>query len=186
MKKIFFLMIMLLFSVNCIYADETEKEYIPSNFGFKGFGYISAGTNTDIGNGGGFGMLYRYNFNKYFGLGIHTNYIATQNSSSNISHMFDTRFLLTFQHETAYNKKGLVPYLDIGLSFNSGIFNITSLGSFKGYGLGFVIGGGLKYNFEKFYVGISIDNNLAFILNKKYSKIDPSSLRINLDTGFRF
>ena len=203
MKIIYSLMFLLLF-VSYSFAQSNSdlqvkinkdtipavKEPIPSTFGFKGFGYISTGVTEDIGNGGGFGINLRFNINKYFGIGVQGLYTNAQDKAyyHTTSNMFDTRLLLTFQKETAYNQKGLVPWLDLGMSVNTGVFSVSGAGSVTGVGVGFVIGAGLKYNFEKFYLGASVDYNLAYIsLYTRYSaNIDPSALRIYGELGWRF
>ncbi len=213
MKIIYSLMFLLLF-VSYSFAQSNSdlqvkinkdtipavKEPIPSTFGLKGVGYFATGATEDIGNGGGVGISYKYNFNKYFGFGVQGHYTYTKFDGSlqglNVStesHMIDTRYLLTLQRETGYYKKGLVPWLDLGVSINVGAFKahasndfISQSGSVAGVGVGFVIGAGLKYNFEKFYLGASFDYNLSY--NTIYGSnllVDTSGLRVNGELGWR-
>ena len=46
---------------------------------------------------------------------------------------------------------------------------------------GFIVGFGLRYNFKKIYTGINYDYTIA-----EPSDIDMSSMRLNIEVGYRF
>lgn len=176
-------------------VNQKESKYVPSTFGLYGIGYFVTGSSYGIGNGGGIGFNYKTNFNKYFGISSHFNYTyAEYKAYQNQSHLIDAKVLLVLQRETALEEKGFVPWAHLGASFNTAVISAANnLGVITGIGAGFVVGGGLKYNFEKMYVGVSFDYTLAILSgdmqtvygSATVSGIDPSGIRIYGEIGFR-
>lgn len=185
-----------------IYAKASDMEvtdkktkFIPSTFGLYGMGYFITGTSYGIGDGGGLGFNYKANINKYFGVATHFTYTyAEYKELQNRSHLIDTKILLVLQRETPYNEKGFVPWAHLGVSLNTAVISAAdNLGIITGIGAGLVVGGGVKYNFEKLYIGASFDYTLAVLTgtaktaygSASVSGIDPSGIRVYGEIGFR-
>ena len=182
-------------ALNADLVKNSTGNLIPSvTFGLQGGGFIHTGDTYDIGNGGGVGFNIKYNANKYIATLIQLNYTyASYKPYANTSHFFDTRFLLVFQKETEQNKNGFVPWAGFGVSFNTGVMSVlNNYTTISGYGLGFILSGGFRYNIQKIYVGANIEYNMAFLntnLVNYYGRsfeVDPSGVRINGEIGFRF
>lgn len=160
-----------------------------------------------------FGVSYAYAQHKetgdasYYGQGFYYDYTGQ-------SHLFDGKILFIVQRETEAGKTGFVPYAYLGGSFNTINMNmdisINGLGSdidnimnnntetnYFGAGVGAILGAGVKYNFEKFYVGVAFDYNLACIIGdlsvavesygsttETYSMF-PSNMRVYAEVGLR-
>ena len=163
-------------------------------FGLQGGGFIHTGDTYDIGNGGGVGLNVKFNINKYFATLVQLNYTyATYKPYANSSHFFDTRALLVLQRETEKDKNGFVPWLGLGVTYNTGVISVLdNYATVSGYGVGVIVAGGLRYNIKKVYVGANIEYNLAVLatnIKNYYGQnygVDPSGVRINGEIGFRF
>ena len=82
-----------------------------------------------IGNGGGLGLNYKYNINRYFGIMVDLAYTYASFSQSydlvnlnTYSHILDIKLALVLQYETLKNKNGLVPWLSVGFGSSLNIF----------------------------------------------------------------
>lgn len=181
-----------------INSDQIKKSYtrpIPIvTLGLQGGGFIHTGATYDIGNGGGVGLNVKININKYFATLIQLNYTyASYQPYANSSHFFDSRTLLVFQRETEIDKNGLVPWLGLGVTFNTGVISVLdNYATVSGYGVGVIVAGGLRYNIKKIYVGANVEYNLAVLatnIKNYYGQsygVDPSGVRINAEIGYRF
>lgn len=162
--------------------------------GLQGGGFIHTGLTYDIGNGGGVGLNAKVNINKYFATLFQLNYTyATYKPYANSSHFFDTRALLVLQRETEKDKNGFVPWLGLGITYNTGVISVLdNYATVSGYGVGVIVAGGLRYNIKKVYVGANIEYNLAVLatnIKNYYGQnygADPSGVRINAEIGYRF
>lgn len=179
-------------------ADLVKKSSTGSipivTLGLQGGGFIHTGATYDIGNGGGVGLNIKININKYFATLYQLNYTYTSYKPyANYSHFFDTRALLVLQRETEHNRNGFVPWLGLGVSYNVGVMSVlNNYASIPGYGFGFILSGGLKYNIKKIYFGANVEYNLAVLdtdIRNYYGQsygVDPSGVHINAEIGYRF
>lgn len=185
--------------------DNVTTAVVPNNVAFQMSGFFPGGDYEGIGIGGGLAVEYRHNFNRYVGIGTNIGYTYTSKDDytaeyngveytyRNKAHFVDGRLFLTIQRETALGEEGFVPWFLLGVSLDLGILESSGNGiDFIGLGGGFLIGAGVKYNFEKFYVGGGINYQFAFLEGwkdmdtEKYGyNLDPSGLRFYAEVGLR-
>lgn len=201
MKKIIILFILLNFSIsvygaeNNIKPNSEEKLIYPFSIGALGFGYISTSPDSDLlGSGGGAGINFKYNVNKYFALGVEGDMTASRNGTNSTT-FGGVRFLLIAQNETERDKNGFVPWGAFALgtlmgngSYENGTFNYKN---FSGFDISLMIG--LRYNYKRAYFGIGAD----FTYGETIAEVQAAELYPNqdffiigtnifLEAGYRF
>lgn len=197
MKKIIILFIILNLSISAFGAEkkETENKIFPFTIGALGFGYISTSPDSDLlGNGGGAGINFKYNVNKYFALGVQGDFTASKNGS-NSTIFGDVKFLIIAQREIERDKNGFVPWgaFGIGSVMGSGNYEHGSYiyEDFSGYDISLIIG--LRYNYQRAYFGIGADFTYGETIAKvKSVELYPNQdfyiigTNIFLEAGYRF
>ena len=98
------------------------KDY-PMTIGVYGGAYFPTGYRDVLGIGGGAGIKYKFNFNKFFAISADLGYTYSSGSDKNstntitwngTSHMFDIRLMGIFQYETKKGESGFVPWIGTG------------------------------------------------------------------------
>lgn len=213
MKKLLFLLFILL-SFNA-FAQETNngnKKVSPWSLGISGFGYIPTVDNDfiddNIGYGGGFGLKFKANVNRFLGFATEFNYTYANKtySSDGIdiltinSNMIDIREALVIQYEKYKGENGFVPWFSVGVgaTFYLPEYKVLGLsnplGDYSGVGFNVNIGAGLKYNYNHFYAGIFADWTYSVAYMDKYvgyseisqNYINLDGVRIGAELGFRY
>lgn len=207
MKKLFILLFILL-SFN-VYAQEqsNDKKVSPWSIGISGYGYFPTADifilNDTIGNGGGFGLKFKGNFNRFIGLATEFNYTYAGKDFYNLvslnSNIIDIRESLVIQYEKYKGQSGFVPWFSIGVGATIyvpeyNILGYSSSSDFYGAGFNVNIGAGLKYNFKNFYAGIFVDwtyslaytNTQIYLLNRSTNAGNLDGVRAGIELGFRY
>ena len=185
--------ILLLFAMP-IFAQHNVIEDIPADkpspwtIGIIGHGYFPTSANSHvIGNGGGVGITSKANINKYFA--IQTNIIYTYATTRLSAGRFytDTALnvltfdsLLMLQYETARYTPGFVPWVALGIGVDTARYSAFGI-SDSGVGVHLNVGGGLRYNFKKFYSGITVTYNHDIVTRIG----DISGVKLNFEIGYR-
>ena len=178
------------------------KDY-PMTIGVYGGAYFPTGYRDVLGIGGGAGIKYKFNFNKFFAISTDLGYTYSSGSSKNstntvtwngTSHMFDIRLMGIFQYETKKGELGFVPWIGTGavITFAStkekveeryvstgNVYRYTN--DFSGAGIGYIVALGFRYNFKKVYTGLNFDYTLVYP-----GFYDVSGIRLNVELGYRF
>lgn len=204
-KSIFFFVFIFYINLSAQAQTNGVKNFFkmtPNDFsttiGAYGTAYLPHTEYNGVGFGGGGGVRVKYNFNQYLGIisdigytyskGMPVykySYIYTRNA-----HLFDIRLMLLLQREIKYNETGFAPWFGLGPVISVGyftneksrLFNTSKINtSISGSDFGFIVGFGLRYNFKKIYTGINYDYTIA-----EPSDIDMSSMRLNIEVGYRF
>ena len=208
MKKILILFFILCsFSAFAQEQSQSVKKVSPWSLGISGFGYFPTADifilNDTIGNGGGFGLKFKGNFNRFIGLATEFNYTYAGKDFYNLvslnSNIIDIRESLVIQYEKYKGQSGFVPWFSIGVGATIyvpeyNILGYSSSSDFYGAGFNVNIGAGLKYNFKNFYAGIFVDWTYALAFtNKEISLLNRSSsienldgVRTGIELGFRY
>lgn len=216
--KVFLLLSFILLSYTYSYSQEHVEVYasasdmekdnvteaiIPNNVSLQLFGFLPTSNYDGIGNGGGLAVGYKHNFHKYVGLGTNVGYTYTTKEDStyiyndveyyykNKGHFIDASLFVSIQRETALGEVGFVPWFLVGVSLDLGV--LKSAGGnidFLGVGAGFLVGLGIKYNFDKIYIGGGMNYQYTFLegwqdMDTYGPNIDPSGLRIFAEVGLR-
>ena len=178
------------------------KDY-PMTLGIYGGAYFPTGYRDVLGIGGGAGIKYKFNFNKFFAISADLGYTYSSGSDKNstntitwngTSHMFDIRLMGILQYETKKGESGFAPWIGTGAVisiastkeqieeryiYSGNVYNYTN--DYTGAALGYIIALGFRYNFKKVYTGINFDYTIA---NPGY--YDVSGFRLNAELGYRF
>lgn len=217
MKKFFTLFFILLtFSAYAQEQSKAGKKVSPWSLGVSGFGYVSTFNNyilnDTLGAGGGVGLKFKGNINRFIGFATEFNYTNTSRSYSlssggftpNInvldltSHIIDIRESLVVQYETYKGENGFVPWLSIGAGATIyvpeySIIGVSNTGDFTAVGFNFNVAAGLKYNYKHFYTGLYVDYTKSIAYtdtvtfgSRSTNAIDPDGVRFGLELGFRY
>lgn len=218
MKKILICLFGVLITAQAGYAEESfsdefnreakdigklnYKDY-PMTIGVYGGAYFPTGYRDVLGIGGGAGIKYKFNFNKFFAISADLGYTYSSGSDKNstntitwngTSHMFDIRLMGILQYETKKGESGFAPWIGTGAVisiastkeqieeryiYSGNVYNYTN--DYTGAALGYIIALGFRYNFKKVYTGINFDYTIA---NPGY--YDVSGIRLNAEIGYRF
>ena len=218
MKKILICLFGVLIAAQAGYAEESfsdefnreakdigklnYKDY-PMTIGVYGGAYFPTGYRDVLGIGGGAGIKYKFNFNKFFAISADLGYTYSSGSDKNstntitwngTSHMFDIRLMGILQYETKKGESGFAPWIGTGAVisiastkeqieeryiYSGNVYNYTN--DYTGAALGYIVALGFRYNFKKVYTGINFDYTIA---NPGY--YDVSGIRLNAEIGYRF
>lgn len=197
MKQVIILFILFNISISAFGAEKNEKEnkIFPFTVGALGFGFISTSPDSDLlGNGGGAGINFKYNVNKYFALGAEVDITASRNGSNSTT-FGGIKFLVITQNETEKEKNGFMPWgaFALGTLTGSGRYENGEFiyNNFSGYNISLIIG--LRYNYERAYFGVGAD----FTYGDAIAEIRAADLYPNhdfyiigtyifLEAGYRF
>lgn len=209
MKK-FLILFFILCSFSAFAQEQNQyvKKVSPWSIGISGFGYFPTATNyiinDNIGYGGGVGLKFKGNINRFLGFATEFNYTYANKDLYNVlsldSHIIDIRESLVIQYETYKGENGFVPWLSIGIGATIyqpeyDVLGVSSaLGDFNGVGFNVNIGAGLKYNFRNFYTGIFVDwtyslaytNTEIHLLNRSTNAGNLDGVRAGIELGFRY
>lgn len=209
MKKFFILLFVL--TAFSGFAQETaggSKKVSPFSIGVSGFAYIPTQEEYLIGQklstGGGFGVKFKWNFNRFFGLSTDFDY---SNSKTNMTffditaNVINIRESLVFQYETYRGESGFVPWVSVGVGAaiavpEINVFNtaIPLPDDTNGTGFNVNVSAGLKYNFKNFYTGIFVDwtyslaytNSYVALGNRSTNAYTLDAVRTGVEVGYRF
>lgn len=217
MKKIFTLLfIFLTFSAYAQEQPKAGKKVSPWSLGVSGFGYVSTYNNfvlrDTLGAGGGVGLKFKGNINRFVGFATEFNYTNTSRSYSlstggltpsiNVfdltSHIIDIRESFVVQYETYKGENGFVPWLSVGVGATIyvpeySIIGISSAGDFTAVGFNVNVAAGLKYNYKHFYTGLYVDYTTSIAYTdevtfgtRSSNAVDPDGVRFGLELGFMY
>lgn len=218
MKKIIICLFGVLIAAQASYAEESfsdefnrevkdigklnYKDY-PMTIGVYGGAYFPTGYRDVLGIGGGAGIKYKFNFNKFFAISADLGYTYSSGSETNstdtitwntTSNMFDIRVMGILQYETKKGESGFAPWIGTGpvlaiastkeeieerYVYSGNVYNYNR--DYTGATIGYIIGFGFRYNFKNIYAGANFDYTLA---NPGY--YDVSGIRLNAEVGYRF
>lgn len=177
------------------------KDY-PMTIGIYGGPYFHTGSFYGLDFGGGAGIKFKFNFNKFLAISADLGYTyasGKENSYYNVytytstSHMCDIRIMGVLQYETKKDKSGFVPWLGTGpviaiasttqnSKYNySDLYGSNTTANAAGGYLGYIVALGFRYNFKKAYTGLNFDYTIA-----APGKADVSGIRLNAEFGYRF
>ena len=172
------------------------KDY-PMTIGVYGGAYFPTGYRDVLGIGGGAGIKYKFNFNKFFAISADLGYTYSSGSDKNstntitwngTSHMFDIRLMGILQYETKKGETGFVPWFGTGpvISFakSETIQHYSRqdvVFDYNGAYFGYIAALGVKYNFKKAYAGVNLDYTIT-----APGGVDLSGFRIYAEAGYRF